>query len=49
MRYRDPDTGHFISEAEWQRRQEVDEEREESDYGDEYDWDYEFEEGEYGE
>ena len=47
MRYRDPETGHFISEAEYRRLQE---ELPEPDYPDDYeydDWDYEFEEGEY--
>jgi len=47
MHYRDPNTGQWISEAEYNRRF-VDEEPE-IDYPDdfEFDWDFEFDEGEY--
>ncbi len=45
MRYRDPDTGRFISEAEWLRQQD---EPPEFDYGDDdYDWDYDLDPDEY--
>jgi hypothetical protein len=46
MRYRDPATGKFISESEWLALQEPD--MPEPDWpDDEYEWDFDFEEGFY--
>jgi hypothetical protein len=46
MAYRDPDTGRFITKEHWYEIQR--EELPEPDYpDDEYDWDFDFEEGSY--